>query len=238
MDMLFTEAAWNALRAYFEAAYKQLGDLELQGYGKVRMEDGEPVCYEVGIPEQEVSMMKTDATWDQMLAFLQERVDFKDVKKAEKELPTWRLWWHTHGKGASSPLYSGTDEETIRALAAEAGDHMWGLVFHTDSMESSLYLATRRPVPLYAAFGGAVRAYDEVDIPNDISEEVTLKVSKKEFKPTYAPPYTPPGNKHPLNAHPETCICRACLESSRDDGWSDGYQWPYKPDKNEPADAK
>ena len=106
MDMTFTKETWVTLRSYFEAAYLQLGDLELQGYGRVRMDGGTPVCYEVGIPEQEVSMAKTDATWDQMIEFLQERIDFRDVKKAKVEVPSWRLWWHTHGKGGFGVEYS------------------------------------------------------------------------------------------------------------------------------------
>ena len=178
MDMKFTKEAWDKLKSYFEAAYQQLGDLELQGYGRVRMEDGKPVCYEIGIPEQKVSAMKTDATWDQMLAFLQERVDFRDTKKARREVPTWRLWWHTHGKGGFSPMYSGTDEDTVKALAAEAGDHMWGLVFHSDTMDSTLYLATRYPVPLYATLGKAICEMEAVDVSDAIGNEVAAKVSK------------------------------------------------------------
>lgn len=214
MDMLFTKEAWDMLRAYFAAAYQQLGDLELQGYGRVRMEDGEPVCYEVGIPEQEVSMAKTDATWDQMLAFLQERIDFRDMKRAKKEVPTWRLWWHTHGKGTFTPVYSGTDEDTIKSLADEAGDHMWGLVFHSDTMDSCLYLATRDPVPLYATLGKAMCEVGDVEIPEAIEDEVALKISKKEYTVPAFNSRRPGGRQSQLPGtrwgHPENCLCIIC----------------------------
>ncbi len=207
MDMTFTKEAWDTLKAYFRAAYVQVGDLELQGYGRIRMEDGEPVCYEVGIPEQEVGVAKTDATWDQMLAFLQEKIDFRNVKKARVEMPTWRLWWHTHGRGGLGKTYSGIDEDTIRALAAEAGDHMWGIVFQTDTMESTLYLVTQAPIALYAELGSALCIEDDVDVPDAIIEEVALKVSKK----VYAPPKKAV-TKQPTYLHPIGCLCMVCAE--------------------------
>ncbi len=203
MNMTFTKEAWSTLQSYFEAAYLQLGDLELQGYGRVRMEDGEPVCYEIGIPEQEVSVAKTDATWDQMLEFLQERIDFRNVKKAKLEVPSWRLWWHTHGRGGLDVGYSNTDEETIRALSAEAGDHMWGLVFHTDTMASTLYLVTQKPVALYATLGEARCEADKIDLPDSIVEEVALKVSKK----LYVQPKQAKGAAY---LHALGCLCLNC----------------------------
>lgn len=220
MDMLFTKEAWDTLKAYFEAAYQQLGDLELQGYGRVRMEDGEPVCFEVGIPEQEVSTVKTDATWDQMLAFLQGKIDFRDTKKTKKEIPTWRLWWHTHGRGGYNVTYSGTDEDTIKALAAETGDYMWGLVFHTDTMDSTLYLATRKPVPLYAVLGRAVCELMDVDVPKDISEEVAAKVSKKTWTPPSRLSEWPSYGQYGAyggNKHADCCPCLVCAQKKTDE---------------------
>ena len=207
MDMAFTKEAWGTLKAYFEAAYLQMGDLELQGYGRVRMGDDGPICYEIGIPEQEVSVAKADVTWDQMLEFLQEKIDFKNVRKAKLEVPSWRLWWHTHGKGGFTVDYSNTDEETIRALAAEAGDHMWGLVFHTDTMASTLYLVAQKPIALYATLGKAICEEEEIDIPDSILEEVALKVSKKLYVPVRK--VTPVAKTY---LHSLGCLCLSCGE--------------------------
>lgn len=220
MNMTFTKEAWDTLKAYFAAAYQQLGDLELQGYGRVRMEDGEPVCFEVGIPEQEVSVAKTDATWDQMLEFLQEKIDFKNVKRAKLEVPSWRLWWHTHGtSGGFGVTYSGTDEATLKALAKEAGDWMWGLVFYSDTMDSTLYLATQQPITLYAELGKAIYEVDAVDVPEDIAEEVELKVIKKVYKtasvlPGVSSQYKPGS---PNYGHPFHCMCIVCKKIMDDE---------------------
>ena len=213
MDMTFTKEAWGMLKAYFRAAYVQLGDLELQGYGRVRMEDGNPVCYEIGIPEQEVSIAKTDATWDQMLEFLQERIDFRNMKKAKVEVPSWRLWWHTHGRGGLGKTYSGTDEDTIRALSAEAGDHMWGLVFQTDTMESTLYLVTQKPIALYAELGNAFCEEELINVPADITEEVAAKGSKKAYVPAKG---IGGAVKQPTYLHPIGCLCVVCVEDDAD----------------------
>jgi hypothetical protein len=156
--VVFTWEVWQQLRAILEHVKDKYGGREVQGWGRVRVEDDVPVCYEIAIPKQEVSHASVDTSPDDLILWQSSRFNLRpkmgkeEIAAVDEEMKQWRLWWHSHGSMTAS--FSSTDVETLKDLAEATGDYFLGTVIN-EGMDANAYLAVSRPFLHYVGLGAA-----------------------------------------------------------------------------------
>jgi len=127
----------------------KMSNYEVQGFGKVVIQDGVALLVDIDLPVQEAESahIKTSAeelqAWRRKRFKLKPKMTEKEVAAANEEMQSWKLWFHSHPN--MTPTYSSTDNETLQDLAEESGSMFIGLcVDH--NMKNTVYVAYSRPI--------------------------------------------------------------------------------------------
>ena len=154
MKLYFTQQAYAQLVQLIQLAIQEISGWEVQAFGRMQMtemQDGEalPVCTELSLPPQVSKASEIDSNVDELVEWqrlqwnLSTPPTMEEIEVMNQELPQWRLWIHTHGKGSAS--YSSKDVETLGRLAAEmSGSWFLGLVIN-DKLEHAVYIGGAEP---------------------------------------------------------------------------------------------
>lgn len=108
---------------------------EVQGFGRIRLDhDGDVWVTDIIIPPHEVTGSTVELTPETLSAL------WGEIVAAGDEVKDYRLWWHSHA--GMNTFASGTDTETLRALAVEFGDVAIGIVTNSKEDYHAWYAAS------------------------------------------------------------------------------------------------
>lgn len=114
-----------------------------------------------------------------------------EMAKREQSILDNRCWWHSHRTMATSP--SGTDEETMRALAEWAGDWFAGVVISTDNTKWTAFAHMLQPFDLSIKGFTILEEADEADdeLKRTIYDMMDANVVEYKEPPRGATPSVP-----------------------------------------------